>query len=251
MLTDNKFHFKIISVLELSWQKNTAYAKPRPYHALSLRLEGDATFIHGDRRLKVSKNDLIYVPRDYDYTISSDKNETVLVIHFDILDSTRREMEAFTPTNPEVFLDLFRRIRLAWYKKSVGYEYRVDSLFSRILENMTVQHYRIKGSMQQDFAELLDYIHLNFSDPSVTVESLASRVNVSTAYLREIFSEKMGTTPLKYLRKLRLDYGVALLETGYYTVEEVAELSGYTDPKYFSTSIKRYTGSSPIRIKNK
>jgi AraC-like DNA-binding protein len=48
-----------------------------------------------------------------------------------------------------------------------------------------------------------------------------------------------------------LDYGVALLETGYYTVEEVAELSGYTDPKYFSTSIKRYTGSSPIRIKNK
>ena len=251
MLTDNKFQYKIISVLELSWQPHTAEARPRPYHALSLRLEGDALFTHGTRQLRAKKNDLIYVPKDYGYTITADKEERVIVIHFDILDSEKREMEVITLPSSEMLVDLFVRIRKSWYGKSVGYEYRIDSIFSRILENIAVQSYTASGSVKQEFASLIEYVHLNFSDPSVTVESMAARLGVTTAYFREIFVENMGVSPLKYLIKLRLDYAVALLESGYYTVEEVAEMSGYNDPKYFSTSIRRYTGMPPSRIKNK
>lgn len=250
MFNSKKFFFRIVSVLEMSWQTNTSYAKPRPYHALSLRLKGDATFIHGKQRYSVGKNELIFVPKDYDYTIQSNKDETVLVIHFDTPCDKFSEIETFAPINPDIFTDLFERIHRAWYKKSVGYEYKVDSLFSKILENIVVQEFRQKHSMKQDFSELLEYIHSNFTDSALTVELFAKKMNISTTYLRSLFMENLGTTPLKYLAKLRIEYATALLESGYYTIEEVAEMSGYNDPKYFSTNYKKHTGNSPIKVKN-
>ena len=250
MFNSNKFYFKIISVLKLSWQKNTDYAKPRPYHALSLHLEGDATFTHGKDSFHIKKNDLMYVPKDYDYTIQSNKNETVLVIHFDIIDKNLESIETFTPINPEIFIDLFEKMHTAWYKKNVGYEYRIDSLFSKILENIAIQKFKESHSMKKDFSSLIDYIHTNFTDPSLNVAMFASKMNISSTYLRNLFKENLNTTPLKYLNALRIQYAASLLESGYYTVEEVAELSGYNDPKYFSTLFKKETGISPIKKKN-
>ena len=96
---------------------------------------------------------------------------------------------------------------------------------------------------------LLGFIHANFQDSSLTVESLAKRINVSPAYLRRVFGEKFGTSPIKYLTRLRLEHARQLLESGYYTVEETAKLSGYNDPKYFSTAYKQAYGTSPGKAK--
>ena len=38
--------FRILSVLELSWDGALRHANPRPFHALSFRLKGDASFVH-------------------------------------------------------------------------------------------------------------------------------------------------------------------------------------------------------------
>ncbi len=250
MFDSKKFHFNILSVLKLSWGENITYAHARPYHALSLRLEGDARFSHEKSEFFTQKNELIYVPKDYDYTIQSQKKETVLAIHFDAIDADFKEIETFRPINADVFIDLFEKIHLAWQQKSIGYEHRVDSLFSRILENIKIQKFRQTHSMKQDFSSLLDYIHSNFTDPALTVELFAKKMNISATYLRQLFMENLGTTPLKYLNNMRVDYATALLQSGYYTVEEVSEMSGYNDPKYFSTSYKKHTGLSPMQQKN-
>ena len=249
-MLDRKFHFNVISVLKLSWQKNIGYAKPRPYHALSLRLEGEAQFTHGKEKYAVGKNDIIYVPKDYDYTIHSQRDESLLVIHFDIIEEFGSTIETFTPINPDVFRDLFRRIYDVWYKKSLGYEYKVDSLFSKILENIVLQEFTQTHGVMAGFFDLIDYIHSNFTDPQLTVEQFAARMNISGAYLRRLFDDNLGTSPLKYLNALRMKHATALLRSGYYTVEEVAEMSGFTDPKYFSTAYKKHMGISPISVKN-
>ncbi|MBO5316316.1 MAG: helix-turn-helix transcriptional regulator [Clostridia bacterium] len=250
MFGSTKFHFRILSVLELSWEKNIAYAAPRPFHALSLRIKGDATFTHGGNTYHTGKNDLIYVPKNYGYTIDAKKDEHVLVIHFDIIDASFDEIETFSPINPNVFVDLFEKIHQVWYKKAIGYEYKMDSIFSKILENIEIQTFKQIHSMKHDFASLLDYIHSNFTDTSLNVELLAKKLNISATYLRKLFKENLETTPLKYLNDLRIEYATALLESGYYTIEEVAEMSGFSDPKYFSTNYKKNTGMSPIKKKN-
>ena len=94
-----------------------------------------------------------------------------------------------------------------------------------------------------------EYIHENFTDQSLTVEKLANYTNISETYFRKLFLSNYGTTPLDYINKLRLNYAIELLSSGYYTVNEVSEKCGFSTPYYFSAFIKKQTNKSPIQFK--
>ena len=85
--------------------------------------------------------------------------------------------------------------------------------------------------------------------PDLTVSEIAHELYVSEVYLRRLFREAYGCSPKRYILQRRLDRAVSLLETRYYTVTEVAELSGFADPRHFSTVFKKEFGSSPSAYK--
>ena len=245
MLTDKKLSFNIISVLHLHWESGSEYVKGRPYHALSIRLDGEAEFTHGDTTLTVKRGELVYVPKNCDYRITSHRPENVIAVHFDIIGDEDGELEVIKPNNPEIIGELFMKMHSAWCEKRIGYEYRAESLFARVMEGLMTEAFGRRHGIKPDLSTLLNFIHANFQDSSLTVASLAKRISVSPTYLRRSFSEKLGTSPIKYLTRLRLSHAKQLLESGYYTVEEVARLSGYSDPKYFSTLYRRTYGIPP------
>ena len=49
----------------------------------------------------------------------------------------------------------------------------------------------------------------------------------------------------EYLRSIRMKYAISLFELGISSVKNVALLSGYSDPLYFSNSFKKTVGISP------
>ena len=49
----------------------------------------------------------------------------------------------------------------------------------------------------------------------------------------------------EYLRNLRIKYAVSLFESGLDSVKNVALLSGFKDPLYFSNVFKKTIGVSP------
>ena len=87
------YNLKIDSAFAISWQKGTAYARPRKYDALSFRVKGNATYAHEEKIYQVHKNDLLFVPANYHYNITANKDEEVLVIHFYIENSHFDDME--------------------------------------------------------------------------------------------------------------------------------------------------------------
>ena len=104
---------------------------------------------------------------------------------------------------------------------------------------------QILAEKPQKLQEALDYLHENFTNPETNVESTAKYIGTSTTYLRKIFTCGIDITPIKYLNALRMNYAADLLKTGYYTIEEIADLSGFNDPKYFSTLYKNRKGVPP------
>ena len=68
---------------------------------------------------------------------------------------------------------------------------------------------------------------------------------MSEVYFRKIFKAEYGTSPQKFIIKLRMQKAVELIETGDYSLKEVALMSGYKDYKYFSAEFKRLFGVSP------
>ena len=246
MLDFNLYHLKIDSAFSISWKKSTAYARSRNYDALSFRIKGSATYHHDGQTYHVQKNDILFVPAHYDYEISANKDEEVLVIHFFIKDSAFQEMEIFTPINPDIFYRLFSEMSEVWRVKSVGYQAKLTSLFYKIVEQIEIQQYKKNLlSKPEKLQEILEYIHENFTNTETTVETIAKQANFSTVYLRKLFKTALNETPLHYLNNLRMNYAIGLLKTGYYSIEDITFLSGFNDPKYFSTLYKRKTGFLP------
>ena len=247
MLNDLDFKLKILSVHSLSWSKQIKYAYPRPFHALSLRIEGHADFTHDDKTYTVKTNDVIFVPKNYDYTIDSKVAEKLLVIHFDT-DKIFSEIETFSPTSPEIFISLFEQIYRVYSSKTTGYEQKMYSLFYEILEQIQIQGKRsllTNTSVNENFENSIDYLYKNFSSPELTVSTLAKIAAVSEVYYRKIFKNTFNISPCKRLGDLRLEKAKNLLKTGYYTVEQVAYDCGYNDPKYFATCYKKKFNHSP------
>ena len=245
------YNYKIISVIKVGWKKNIAFANPRPYHALSFRIKGDATFTSGGVDTRVRTNEILYVPKDCGYTIKSDIDEEVFVIHFDYSgdgDEKSAKIETFAPDNPVIFSEMFEKMFYAWNKDPNEYKFRLLSLFYGILDNIERAENRKSGWSGID--AILEYISAEFRDPTLNVEKIAEKFRMSTTYLRRLFRDRLDTTPLKVLNDKRIQYAEALLSVGLYSVKEVAEMSGFSDVKYFSASFKKHKGISPIKAKS-
>jgi len=91
-------------------------------------------------------------------------------------------------------------------------------------------------------AEVL--IGKNFGQP-LRISKVAEQVSVSASFLRSLFRELRGCSPLEYLQKVRLQNSLALLTTTNLTLEHIAELNGYHSVSHFSRHVKGVYGKSP------
>ena len=63
--------------------------------------------------------------------------------------------------------------------------------------------------------------------------------------------KKMGMSFSEYLRTVRIKHAVMLFEHGLDSVKNVALLSGFSDPLYFSSVFKSEVGISPSEYRKK
>ena len=105
---------------------------------------------------------------------------------------------------------------------------------------------RQRGSL---VSEMLEITEEQFNDPELSIASLAETLGYNAKYLSHTFKDKMGIGYTEYLRNLRIKYAISLLDHGIDSVKNVALLSGFTDPLYFSTVFKKSVGVSPKEYK--
>jgi AraC-like DNA-binding protein len=79
----------------------------------------------------------------------------------------------------------------------------------------------------------------------VTVADLAEHVSLSPDRFAHLFKEVTDTTPIRYLRRLRMDKACLLLETTSNTLAEIADQVGYCNEFHFGSSFKQVVGVSP------
>jgi YesN/AraC family two-component response regulator len=79
----------------------------------------------------------------------------------------------------------------------------------------------------------------NFKDPVLSLTTVAQALSYNPKYLSHAFKESMGVGYAEYLRSIRIRFAVSLLDLGIDSIKNVALLSGFTDPLYFSTVFKK------------
>jgi transcriptional regulator GlxA family with amidase domain len=95
-----------------------------------------------------------------------------------------------------------------------------------------------------------EYIENNFRE-KITVNELAARFALSRRNLERRFKKATSNTVVEYIQRVKVEAAKMNLESSRENVNEVMYNSGYSDPKAFRTTFKRFTGLSPIQYRNK
>lgn len=84
-----------------------------------------------------------------------------------------------------------------------------------------------------------------YYDQGVTLEEIAGRLFVSGEYLSAQFKKETGSGFSETVRRLRIERIKSLLVNTRLKLHQIAELTGYSDPKYMSRVFKEETGLLP------
>ena len=235
--------FKFVNVFELDQKNVDMWNAGRKYSALSFRFHADAYLKTETAEYRMTNNSIAYVPAHVEYGRSASVDE-LIAVHFETENTDDREIEIFTPKNPDVIANLFREILECWQRKAVGYKYECSALLCKILRECYVinQKNELKKSKIQNS---VDYIRASYTDPHLSMQKIAEKSFISEVYFRKLFKEEFGISPQKYIIRLRIQHALGLISSGYYSLKEIAYMSGYSDYKYFSVEFKKTVGVSP------
>lgn len=89
------------------------------------------------------------------------------------------------------------------------------------------------------------YIQDNYQNDDMSLQFVASSVNVSSNHFSAIFRKETGDTFIDYLTTVRMDKAKDLLTCTSMKTSEIGFEVGYRDPHYFSYIFKKTQGMSP------
>jgi signal transduction histidine kinase/ligand-binding sensor domain-containing protein/DNA-binding NarL/FixJ family response regulator len=107
---------------------------------------------------------------------------------------------------------------------------------------------KVNSKDENFLLKLVSYIEENQS-MDFSIDNLAEYGNVSRTVLYNKIKGLTGSSPIDFVRRIKLNIALHLLENGY-NVSEAAYKTGFSDTKYFSRLFKIQFGYSPSKHKS-
>ena len=107
-------------------------------------------------------------------------------------------------------------------------------------------------SLDKEFIEkVLNYIYDNIDNPDLSVESLASQLNLSRSQFYRKIKALTDQTANEFIRNIRLQKAKEIIENGNTNISEVYYKTGFSSSSYFAKCFKNYFGILPTEVESK
>lgn len=90
----------------------------------------------------------------------------------------------------------------------------------------------------------LEYINENYSK-EIRMADISDAAYISESYLRRLFSEHYGMSPLQYLDHVRISHACRILKSKDKNISEVAREVGFNNNSTFIANFKKFVGKTP------
>ena len=97
--------------------------------------------------------------------------------------------------------------------------------------------------------QVMDFMEEQMDNPELVIDSFANELKLSRSLFYRKLKSITGLSPVNFIREIRFKRAEQLIENGNYNFSQIAYMTGFNDPKYFSKSFKKYTGFSPKEYK--
>jgi two-component system response regulator YesN len=95
------------------------------------------------------------------------------------------------------------------------------------------------------FEEAKLLIEQHYRDPGFNVEEITKQIFINGSYLRKIFHKEAFMSVSDYITHTRMQHAKELILRRMASVTEIAEMTGYSNPGYFSKCFKKHVGVTP------
>ncbi|MBR5313878.1 MAG: AraC family transcriptional regulator [Clostridia bacterium] len=219
--------------------------------------KGDVVFINSETVHQGIPKDCVYecivFHAEYLYRENFDTRSFIK----SLLDREFTVNEYFTSQNCEL-VGIINSIFDAIISKTPSYKFRVIAamynMFAIIFEQKLYSGNIGKDSDLNDkniakLKKVLSFIRENYDKP-ITLEMIASEVNMSPKYLGSFFKSMTEKTPIDYLIEYRIEKAARKLRLSDMSVTDIAYSCGFSDLSYFIKTFKSIKGSSPGKFRN-
>jgi YesN/AraC family two-component response regulator len=143
----------------------------------------------------------------------------------------------------ELNLEYMRKLNMIYNREDI-YLWLKDSIISLIEEIKNTSSH--KNNMV--IYKIQKYINENYTE-NISLREISEKLNMSYNYLSYLFNNEMDMKFKDYLRKIRINKSIELLETSDYEINRIALDVGYANQSYFTKSFKKETGVTPKKYR--
>ncbi|GAT33034.1 AraC family transcriptional regulator [Terrimicrobium sacchariphilum] len=104
--------------------------------------------------------------------------------------------------------------------------------------------------MHPSIRQALDLIHSGIAE-DWTLDRLAAQLRLNPSYLVRLFRTETGSSPMKFLSRIRAERAATLLLSGSTRIGDIGVAVGWPEPKQFATSFQRHFGVSASSYRRK
>ena len=239
--------YRILGVYRIRRGKGIGNHSGRDFATLSYRISGSSRFFCEGKEHLAGSGCTVFLPQDTPFRRVSPEPEDLIGIHLKCEGEPLHGIGVETET--EALAPLFEQLCALWEEGGAAYYNRCMALLYTVFGELQARKETDGEKIPSAIAPGVALLRRRFRDPSFRLSEAAQASFVSEVYFRRVYRKTFGVSPHEALAELRFAYAASLLRSGYYSTEETARLSGFSDGKYFRTAFTRRFGKSPAALK--
>lgn len=268
MISDGHTAASPVSLLYISTAKYGGdwHSVPHTHHCAELFyvVSGSGRFQIEDEFFPVAADDMIIVNPQIRHTETSLNASPLeyIVLGVEGLElaagedsSERSYMVNFRDSGSQIQFYLRHMLREI-EEKPPGYEAVCQSLLNVLMISLRRQtDFSAKlvpagRQVSKESALVRRYIDSHFKE-RLSLDLLAQVAHSNKYHIAHSFTRDYGISPINYLLSLRLRESCDLLQTTDHSLAEIAQITGFSSPSYFSQSFRKAKGMSPAQYRKK
>jgi AraC-like DNA-binding protein/mannose-6-phosphate isomerase-like protein (cupin superfamily) len=223
-----------------------------PYLELLYFLDGRASVSTGGESLEVAIYDLVAYPPGLSHLESLDtsSHQEIICLWLEVSPTASLGMPFKLADSDGGLGWLCQGAHLNHVSQAKHYLELEDHLLKSLLLMMEQRLEAAASSPSAALDRSRAYIERHYSE-DFDIEVLSRIACVTPSYLSRLYKKHLGTSPMRYRNAVRVEKAKHLLRVESASVEEIAFVLGFEDPKYFSGLFKGITGLAPSQFRKK
>lgn len=239
-----------------SWKYGKEF--PKKMYKITYVVKGEYMAYVNNKKYHLKENDILYSGGYNKFASHSITDEfSCTYIYFTVDESDTGEDSFFHSFHQIKGNDNIKKkitsILNEYNSKSYNHKIKTKKILYGILEdildaklmntNTSLDIYALKNA--------ISYLEQNYLKNDISIDYLANLCNYTTAHFINLFKKVYNTTPKNYIVDLRMQKAKDLLIYTPYSIQEISDITGYSNPAYFSAAFKSSVGCSPLSYRRK